>query len=148
MGRYHPWRHLAGLAHINLRWSHDDQELDGALGWFYLDQAEIVMDGRQTQAQRRSTLAHELVHVERGDQPMGCDILDARQESLVAREAARRLIGIRHLGEALAWAHDLAEAADELWVDEPTLRTRLEHLHPAERAYLRRRLQHQDEETP
>ena len=45
---------------------------------------------------------------------------------------------------ALAWAHNLDEAADELWVDVETLEVRLAHLHPSERHYLRRRLQHDD----
>lgn len=147
MSRYHPWRHLARLAHVTLHWSHDDRELDGALGWYYPENDVIVLDRRQTQAERRSTLAHELVHAERRDGPCGCAVLDARMESQVARLAARRLIGIRPLGEALAWAVDLEEAAEELWVDVATLEVRLAHLHPSERAYLRRRLQHEEEET-
>jgi glyoxylase-like metal-dependent hydrolase (beta-lactamase superfamily II) len=36
--------------------------------------------------------------------------------------------------------HDLAEAADDLWVDEQLLRCRLRHLHPSERGYLQQRL--------
>jgi hypothetical protein len=32
-------------------------------------------------------------------------------------------------------------AAEELWVCEDTLRVRLKHLHPAERGWLRRRLE-------
>jgi hypothetical protein len=141
LGRYHPWRHLSRLADVTVRWSRDDVELDGALGWFYVDRGEIVLDARQTQVQRRSTLAHELVHAERGDEPSGSLVLDARQELAVSKEAARRLIGIRALGEALAWSTCVAEAADELWVDEDTVRVRLQHLHPAERAYLKRRLE-------
>lgn len=141
LARYHPWRHLSCLAHITVRWTRDDEELDGALGWFYLDRDEIVMDDRQTQVQRRSTLAHELVHAERRDEPCGSLILDWRQELAVSQLAARRLIPIRALGEALAWAADVDEAADELWVDADTLRVRLAHLHPAERAYLKRRLE-------
>jgi IrrE N-terminal-like domain len=141
LARYHPWRHLGRLTHITLRWTRDDDELDGALGWFYVDRDEIVMDSRQTQAQRRSTLAHELVHAERGDEPCGSPVLDLRQEDVVSKAAARRLIpDIRALGEVLAWAYDVHEAADELWVDPWTVRVRLDHLHPSERAYLRRRL--------
>lgn len=141
MAKYHPWRHLARLAHITVRWTRDDAELDGALGWYYVDANEIVMDDRQTQAERRSTLAHELVHAERRDEPCGSLILDARQELLVSKMAARRLIPIRALGEALAWSADQDEVADELWVDVSTLKTRLEHLRPAERAYLKRRIE-------
>lgn len=95
-----------------------------------------------TQAERRSTLAHELVHLERGPAVRGYVEWDERE---VSKEAARRLLpGIREVGEALAWSLDLTEAADELWVDVGTLRVRLEHLHPAERAYLKRRLEEQE----
>lgn len=148
MTKYHPWRHLGRLAHINLRWTKDDVELDGALGWFSVDEDEILMDARQTQVERRCTLTHELVHAERRDEPCGSGVLDVRQETVVSTEAARRLIPDIHvLGEALAWAYDIDEAADELWVDAATLRSRLHHLHPAERAYLARRLNPTGEEA-
>ncbi|WP_299055073.1 hypothetical protein [uncultured Nocardioides sp.] len=88
------------------------------------------------QAQRRSTLAHELEHGARG--PGGHP---QREELACDQAAARRLIAIRPLGEAIAWSHTLDEAADELWVDRDLLDVRLAHLHPAERAYLKRRLE-------
>lgn len=113
---------------------------EGVLG--YTDHADqrIVLEARQLQAERRSTLAHELAHAEAGptlDEPWW----RARDEVAAQRDAARHLIGVHELGEALAWAHSLAEAADELWVDADTLRARLDHLHPSERAYLLRRLE-------
>lgn len=88
-----------------------------------------------TQAERRSCLAHELEHVERGPRPS-----TRREELICDQAAARKLIDLRALGEALAWAHDLDEAAEELWVDCSLLEVRLAHLHPSERAYLKRRL--------
>lgn len=145
MNRYHPWRHLSRLTHIKVRWSRDDTELDGALGWFYVDTDEIVLDARQTQAERRSTLTHELVHAERRDGPCGSVVLDARQERTVSQVAARRLIPLRALGEALRWSRDPDEVAEELWVDVDTLRVRMAHLHPAERAYLKRRVEEVEE---
>lgn len=99
----------------------------------------VTIDCRLGQAQRRSALTHELVHAMRGPAPDE-PVLAAREESAVEDAAARLLIDIHDLGEALAWAHDVDEAADELWVDCETLLIRLEHLHPAERAYLTRRL--------
>lgn len=54
------------------------------------------------------------------------------------------LITIRALGDALAWARTRDEAAEELWVDVATLEARLRSLHPAERAYLNRRLSGHD----
>ena len=88
------------------------------------------------QVEERCTLAHELIHIERGHR--GCQ--PPRIEADVEREAARRLIPLDLLGEALTWARCEAEAADELCVDIATLRTRLADLTRAERARLRRRL--------
>lgn len=100
----------------------------------------ITLDPRQTQAERRSTIAHELVHAERGPAPR-CPWWEAREERITDAVAARRLIGLHQLGEALAWSSDLDEVADELWVDVPTVEARLAHLRPGELRYLTRRLE-------
>lgn len=134
MHQYHPWRHLRSLSAWNLVWATLPVEI---LGLTDFERRRITLDPRQLQAERRSTLAHELVHVERG--PVSQAYLE-REEEAVNAEAARRLIGIRELGEAMAWSEDPHEIADELWVDVPTLEARLRHLHPSERAYLMRRL--------
>ncbi len=105
----------------------------------------ILMDRRLLQAERRSALAHELEHVRRGPYPRHAH---AREEAAINATASRKLIDIHELGEALAWAHNLPEAAEELWVDLPTLQARLEHLHPSERHYLRRRLAHHHHDEP
>lgn len=130
---YHPWRRLRELVDVTLGW-HDG----GYAGWCRHSTQEVSLRRGMTQAERRSTICHEVVHLERGPAPKGY----GRQDELaVSKEAARRLIpNVRALGEALAWACCPEEAADELWVDVGTLRTRLNHLHPAERAYLKRRL--------
>lgn len=91
-------------------------------------------------AVRRSTLAHELVHARRGPLPAN-PVLAAREEHAVDKAAARWLINLDDLGEALAESDDLYQVAELLDVDPDTLRTRLEHLHPSEKAFLRRRLQ-------
>ena len=46
---------------------------------------------------------------------------------------ARRLIPFEALLDAARWARNVHELADELWVDEDTVRVRLAHLHPSER---------------
>lgn len=131
---YHPWRRLRELVDVTLHW-HDD----GPAGWCRHSTQDVSIRRGMTQAERRSTICHELVHLERGPAVRG---QAAREEIEVSKEAARRLIpDVRHLGEALAWATCIDEAADELWVDAGTLRARLDHLHPSERAYLRRRLE-------
>lgn len=102
------------------------------------DSQTITLRPGLTQAQRRSTLAHELVHVERGTFP---DIAEAKEEAAVSREAARRLIPWDRLQEACKWTQNVHELADELWVDEQTVRARLLYLHPSERAQLTRILE-------
>lgn len=134
---YDPWRHLRSMPHVSLRWTRDEAELDGAQAWWYPDLVEIVIDAGLPQADRRCALAHELVHAERGDGPCVTPVLEIRQEHAVDVAAARRLIGLRALADALAWGHGPAEVADELWVDLATLRVRLATLTPAEQAHLR-----------
>jgi hypothetical protein len=90
-----------------------------------------------TSAERRSTLAHELVHAERGDVPCGDPVLDTRQELRVESEAARRLLPLPLLSDVLRWARDPREAAAELDVDPAMLAVRLADLTAAERARLR-----------
>ena len=129
---FHPWRVLRSHAYVTLL-RHDS----GPAGFTRFPEATISLRRDLTQVERRCTLTHELQHVIRG--PF-LEHNRAKEEAAVERASARLLIGVRELGEALAWAHNPHEAADELWVDVATLRARLDHLHPAERAYLKRRL--------
>lgn len=133
-GLIHPWRLLRSLAHVTLRW-HDG----GPAGLTTFATNTISLRRGLNQAERRCTLMHELIHIHRGP---AISTLAEREELRVDREASRMMLpDIRAVGEALAWAdHDLGEAADELWVDQGTLRIRLENLHPAERHYLTQRL--------
>lgn len=136
MHSYHPWRELRALTHVIVTWVHLPHGV-----WGLTDGGHRVwLDARLGQAERRATLAHELEHIRRGHH--GCQ--PPAVEASVEHHAARRLIPDVHvLADALVWARGhLGEAADELWVDEPTLRARLDptHLHPAEKEILRRRL--------
>lgn len=129
----HPWRALRGLAHVTLSW-----HAAGPMGWTRHSTQTVSIRDNLSWAERRCTLQHELIHLERGPVPSGWVSQD---EERVRRETARRMLPDMHpLGEALAWAHDEHEAADELGVDVQVLRYRLRHLHPAERGYLLRRL--------
>lgn len=132
-GVVHPWRRLRELAHVTLHW-HDG----GLMGEADHQEQSITLRRGLTWAQRRCTLMHELVHLERG--PALSSTVE-QDEERVRRETARRMLpDVRALGEAIAWAYDEHEAADELGVDVPVLRYRLRHLHPAERGYLHHRL--------
>lgn len=130
----HPWRDLRALPEITLLW-HDG----GARGYYNFRRQTISLRRGMSQAARRSTLQHELHHHYRGRYLRA--ILE-REEKACELAAARDLIDIRKLGEALAWSSDARVVADELWVDVDLVRLRMEHLHPAERAYLRSRLAH------
>lgn len=131
--KIHPWRGLRLRERITLAW-HDG----GPMGWSRHSTQTVSLRSDLTYAERRCTLEHELIHLERGPVPVGWV---AQDEERVRRETARRMLPcIREIGEALAWAACEDEAADELAVDRYVLRYRLRHLHPAERGYLHNRL--------
>ena len=133
-GVTHPWRRLRSLTHITLHW-HDG----GPAGITRFADNIISLRRGLSQAERRCTILHECVHVERGPVPR---LLAGKEEVQVEKLTARLLLpDIRIVGEALAWSdQDLDEAAEELWVDQGTLVDRLTHLHPSERHWLTRRL--------
>ncbi len=130
----HPWRTLRSLPQITLAW-HDE----GPRGRFIHDTLTLSIRRGMTQAERRSTVRHELEHFRRG---RVWTAWREREEEACEKAAARELITLEALGEALAWTQDIDEVADELWVDPDLVQTRCRHLHPAERAYLRQRLAH------
>lgn len=133
-GGWHPWRALRRLRDVTLVIA----DLGGGvLGRTDFTSRTITLDHQLLQAERRSTLTHELVHLERGPVPAGYTV---REERAVEVEAARRLITLEQLADAMLWAYDEHELADELWVDVPTVRTRLASLTDAEGRDLNRRL--------
>lgn len=112
---------------------------DGELAYYYPDIDTIVLDERLSQAQKRCTLMHELVHrmlQDDGDLPAE---YDARQERRCRAMTARLLIDIFELGEALQWSDDPHELADHLVADVETVTDRLDprNLTDDEAGYLR-----------
>lgn len=128
----HPWRDLRALAHVVVH----HVELHPGVWGVGDGESRIWLDRRLGQVERRCTLAHELEHLHRGHH--GCQ--DAAVEAVVAAAAARYLLPDPNVvADALVWAHgDVEAAADELWVDELTLRARLDarYLRPGERAVI------------
>lgn len=123
---FHPWRRLRARPDLELFWRNLRGARSGAT-----DGAEvIVLRPGLTQVQRRSTLAHEMAHVELGHRD-GCSNTEERQATQLA---ARWLVHIDDLLDALRWAEELQEVAECLWVDEPTLLARLDGLTDDERA--------------
>lgn len=131
----HPWRELRHLVDVVVHWRSDMPA--GKAG--VTDGRDIWLADDLSQAERRSVLMHELVHLRRGHG--SCQPPEV--EGSVRRETARRLIpNVRRLADAMAWAGGhLGEAAEELWVIEEVLEDRLRWLHPAERAFVAARLE-------
>ncbi|WP_157571806.1 hypothetical protein [Nocardioides alkalitolerans] len=130
--RVNPWRHLRRLVHVRLLW-HDD----GPMGLTNHRDQTISLRRGMSWEERRCTVQHEVLHIERGPQPLG---LRAKDEEKVRRETAFLMIPeIRDVLEALLWAYTDEEAAEELGVDVYVLRYRLRHMSPMERAWLTNR---------
>lgn len=129
---WHPWRALSRLPEITLRWD----RAPGLLGSWHHVTKTITLHPEQSQAQRRCTLTHELVHYERGDVGRCTGLL----ERTVHEEAARRLITIEALADALVWTQDEWEVAQEVWTDVETARLRIDTLTAEETAYIEARI--------
>jgi len=119
-----PWELLSRTPDVELRVGVLET---GCLGFFDPETRTIWLDRRQSRRQMRSTLMHELMHVERGDEdsPYLSPVLATRQEIAASVRAARNLIPIWQLARLVMWAEDEREMAEELNVDEETLRIRL-----------------------
>jgi hypothetical protein len=133
-GRYDPWHDLAvNWPEIEVVLEPMDGQLLGVLRY-----PVIALRAGTSAAQRRCTLTHELVHLERGVRD--CGPWAAREELHVHREVARRLLTPGDLAaavRALGGTEDLAALAHALEVDVQTLRLRLDLVTPAERVRIR-----------
>jgi Zn-dependent peptidase ImmA (M78 family) len=128
---YHPWRELDRVG-VDVAFT----KLGDLAGCWDPDQELIWLDTQLTQAQRRSTLAHELIHAEGRHEPCCTDWHERKQERAVECKAARRLIHLDDLMDALAWCLSLDEIAEELHVDRPTLDIRIEMLDAEDQALI------------
>lgn len=110
---------------------------DGVKAYYYPEIDTIVLDDRLTEAEKRCTLMHELVHrrlQDDGDLP---DHLDLVQEKRCREATARELIDIFDLADALVWSTAETEQAEHLCVDIETLQDRMRYLNRDEEGYLR-----------
>jgi hypothetical protein len=132
--RYNPWRDLRD------NWPEVRVVIEPMSGHLLgeLRYPTIALRAGTSAAQRRCTLTHELVHLERGIRD--CGPWAAREERYVHSEVARRLIST----ELLMWAicdaggtSDLARVAQSLDVDQETLDCRLELITGSERVRIR-----------
>lgn len=131
VSRWDPWRAVAQCPEVTVVFGDPGE---GNVGVVDLRTSTITLCPTLLQDERRSTLAHELVHLERGS-PCGPADWEERE---VARLTAARIIPWPELVEAVRWSDHLEEQALELWVDEDTVRVRLRNLTERERIELSR----------
>lgn len=131
---FNPWHHLDPDTEV-----HFDSLPAGVAG--YTDGETITLSNRLTQRGRRCTLTHELLHVLRGVNPYPHDWYDMREERAIDECSARLLVPLHRLVDVARWTCNLAEAAEELWVDTATLRDRIRTLTDRERQHLRNHLE-------
>lgn len=129
--RWNPWRAVARRPDVTVVYGDPGE---GNVGVVDLEARVITLCPSLLQDERRSTLTHELVHLERGT-PCGPGDPEERE---VARLAATRIISLPALIEAVKWSDHLEEQAVELWADEDTVQARLRHLTERERDALTR----------
>lgn len=131
----HPWRCFRDLfPHWDLHFA--DLAVAGRTCFVT---GTVTLHSGLLQAERRSVIVHEMHHMVRGPVPQLAHFA-AREEAAVRQGTARALISLDALVDAMRWAHDIHELADELWVSVEVAQCRLDHLHPSERHYLRERL--------
>lgn len=130
MNDYSPWGAVAMLSDVLVAF----EILPSGRGWWDPDQKVLLLDKRQSRREMRCTVAHELEHIIRGDSDVSVasSVLHARQEVAACAAAARRLIPLARLIDGLLWSQNEHELAEELNVDEDTLRVRLMTLTPEE----------------
>lgn len=128
MTTYHPWRDARGRKHLDIRFV--DHLATGTRGCSRNGKVDLQSDMHQDE--RRSSLSHELVHDERRIYPSD-PVLRAREEIIVERTAARRLIELEKLIDVFCWTRQADEVAEELWVDVPMLVALVQSLTDEER---------------
>lgn len=136
-GGPHPWREYRdAYGHIEVHWRDLGRGVRAVT-----DGARHVWHATKTsQVERRCAARHEQEHIDAGH--TGC--VSGTMEARIRWRAARWLCpDPHHVADAMVWAGgDVALAADHLWLDEPTMRARLDlrFMHPAERALIQRKI--------
>lgn len=103
------------------------------------DRRVILLERGHSAAERRCSLAHAVAHIDLGH-TAAVGWWSERQEAAADRLAARRLMPIYPLTDAVVWSESREELADVLGVDLHMLEVRARSLHPAERALIARAL--------
>jgi hypothetical protein len=122
MAGWNPWAAATRLPALEI-WFGDVPE--GAT-WHRIGGRDLItIDARARRRDRAALLAHELVHLERGvGYPLATAATMEREEAIVRRETARRLVPPQELAELVARRSEVepitaALVAEEFDVPEP-----------------------------
>lgn len=126
---HHPWRELRDRGDgVVLHFTRfNDTRIAATNG-----NNAIWIDRDLLQVERRCALTHEQAHIDLGHTTKPTVV----EERKARRYAAQKLIDWDDLVDVLKWAHNVHEAADELWVTPEVLEDRLKALHPHEKDLL------------
>lgn len=135
-GRWNPWKALH-LEHRGWKVITGHELPKNIMGLTVFDKKTIWLCSTANELEQTATLAHEVVHVERGPLPRDKAAAVA-EERIVEEIAAMRLIPFRDLAHALLTQPlgSIGGWSSLLHVDCPTLHVRLLMLTPTERAAL------------
>jgi hypothetical protein len=116
MAGWDPWAAAAGHPRLEI-WFGDVPQ--GAV-WHRDDRGDhITLDASASRRERRALLAHELIHVERGvGYPLASAATMQREEAIVRRETARRLVPPGELAALVARLDGLEPITAALVADE------------------------------
>lgn len=133
MPLYNPWRDARDrLPHVDIVFV--DNLPSGVRGRTHGNTIEI--DANADRCERSSTLTHEIAHYDRDCLVPVDPVLHAREETRVERIAARRLVALDQLVDAVRWSRHAPEIADDLWIDVTMLKALIASLTPTERAHV------------
>ena len=131
MAGWNPWAAAGRRPTLDI-WFDDVPE--GAT-WHRVDGRDhITIDARATRRERSALLTHELIHLERGvGHPWATPATMQREEAIVRRETARRLVPPAELAAFAAGRAEVepitaALVADEFDVPEPVAQEALDAL--------------------
>ncbi len=111
-----------------------------ALGAWIEAARVILVEQSLERPARNSVLAHEVAHLDLGHKMTGDGWFDRRQEHQADRLAAKRLVSLDALADALLWCSWETEVAEHLHVTVEVVRLRLAYLTNPEKAYVEARL--------
>lgn len=120
--KYDPWddaRERYPDVHIDWR-----THIEPFHGMWVPEQRVILIRKGLTRAEGRCALAHELAHIDTGDDPTDMCWFADRQETAADKLAARRLISIDELAAVMLWTSNAGEAAEALDVTPAMLHIR------------------------